>query len=119
VPSRDASPTKTERKQRFIADCRTSIPAGASSGRVVLGDFNILEPDHDPKYPTFRPFEYEFGDNGYQDAFRHLYPGDREYSWVGRTNDGYRYDHAFVSDSLISAVEDCAYVHESHARRPG
>ena len=116
VPSRDASPTKTERKQRFIADCRTSIPAGASSGRVVLGDFNILEPDHDPKYPTFRPFEYEFyrwfGDNGYQDAFRHLYPGDREYSWVGRTNDGYRYDHAFVSDPLISAVEDCAYVHE-------
>ncbi|QMU73938.1 endonuclease/exonuclease/phosphatase [Streptacidiphilus sp. P02-A3a] len=116
VPSRDASPAKIERKQRFLDGLQATIAHGSASGRVVLGDFNILEPDHDPRYATFRPFEYGFyswlGDNGYHDAFRRLHPGDREYSWVGRTNDGYRYDHAFVSDPLSGLVDDCTYVHE-------
>jgi exodeoxyribonuclease III len=34
------------------------------------------------------------------DAFRHLHPHACEYSWVGRTGDGYRYDHAFCSQAL-------------------
>jgi exodeoxyribonuclease-3 len=83
---------------------------------VVLGDFNILEPNHQPRYPIFRPFEYGFYEwfeqHGYRDAYRHLHPDDQEYSWVGRTGDGYRYDHAFVSRTLDSLVISSSYVHE-------
>lgn len=49
---------------------------------------------------------------GYQDAFRLLAPDALEYSWVGRTGDGYRYDHARVSGPLAGCLADCRYVHE-------
>ncbi|GGO89618.1 hypothetical protein [Wenjunlia tyrosinilytica] len=69
-----------------------------------------------PRYPFFRPFEYDFhrwlGEAGYRDAFRLLHPAAAEYSWVGRTGDGYRYDHAFVSGALERETGGCAYVHE-------
>jgi hypothetical protein len=79
---------------------------------LLLGDLNILEPDHRPGYPFFAPFEYEFysalgGVHGLTDAFRRLHPRDAEYSWVGRGGDGYRYHHAFCSGSLASQVTAC------------
>ena len=72
---------------------------------ILLGDLNILEPDHWPSYPFFAPFEYDFyqtlvSGHHLTDAFRHLHPGEAEHSWVGWRGDGYRYDHAFCSDYL-------------------
>ncbi len=116
IPSRDASPAKTERKRRFLEECQAAIPGGASGKRrLIMGDFNILEPGHVPRYPIFKPFEYLFymwlGQVGYRDAFRLLHPADTAYSWVGRTGDGYRYDHAFVACKTADSVTVCAYDH--------
>jgi exodeoxyribonuclease-3 len=117
VPSRDASPEKTERKRRWLVGCGTALANTAGQPTVLLGDLNILEPGHKPRYPFFVPFEYDF----YQaladtydlaDAFRHLHPDEAEYSWVGRTGDGYRYDHAFCSRQLARFVTSCQYVHQ-------
>ncbi|MEU5425172.1 endonuclease/exonuclease/phosphatase family protein [Streptomyces olivoreticuli] len=124
VPSRDASAPKVERKRRFLDEMQKLLPGGdAPSRRVVIGDFNVLEPGHVPRYSTFRVFEYDFyrwfDSVGYLDAFRELHPSVHEHSWVGRTGDGYRYDHAFVSGSLRAAVHSCAYVHEPrHCAEP-
>jgi exodeoxyribonuclease III len=120
VPSRDASPDKTERKRRWLAACDTAIAAAPPA--VLLGDLNILEPGHQPHYPFFAPFEYDFyraltARHGMTDAFRHLYPGQDDYSWVGRTGDGYRYDHAFCADSLRDHITACDYVHEPRRER--
>lgn len=41
-----------------------------------------------------------------------LAPDALEYSWVGRTGDGDRYDHAHVSGPLARSVAGCRYVHE-------
>ncbi len=117
VPSRDASPEKTERKRRWLACCDTALDSTAGQPTVLLGDLNILEPGHKPRYPFFAPFEYDFyqalsGTHGLADAFRHLNPDDAEYSWVGRTGDGYRYDHAFCSRELAGLVTSCQYVHQ-------
>lgn len=116
VPSRDASPAKKERKRRWLAECAAALRGGPAGARVVVGDFNVLEPEHTPRYRFFAPFEYEFyeafGGAGYVDAFRALYPAALEYSWVGKTGDGYRYDHAFVSGSLAGGLRGCSYVHE-------
>jgi len=116
VPSRDATEAKTTRKRRFLEECRTALTTGRHGARLVIGDFNVLEPGHRPHYRFFQPFEYGFytwlGDHGYWDAFRVLHPEAAEYSWVGRTGDGYRYDHAHVSAELGDAVRGCLYVHE-------
>ncbi|MEU9337941.1 endonuclease/exonuclease/phosphatase family protein [Streptomyces sp. NPDC048290] len=117
VPSRDASKHKTERKRRFLREAQQVLPDGAHDARrIVLGDFNVLEPSHIPHYRFFAPFEYEFydwlGNNLYVDAFRHLHPDRPEYSWVGRTGDGYRYDHAHVSRALVDSLHGCSYLHE-------
>ncbi|GAA2134671.1 endonuclease/exonuclease/phosphatase [Streptomyces synnematoformans] len=122
VPSRDASEAKTLRKRRFLEHCRDGLPGGRSGLRLLIGDFNVLEPGHRPAYRFFREFEYGFyewlGESGYRDAFRMLHPEAAEYSWVGRTGDGYRYDHAHVSGLLAAELRGCFYVHEPRTR-PG
>lgn len=120
VPSRDAGDEKTRRKRRFLEGCAAALQ-GANSRLVLLGDLNVLEPDHRPAYPFFQPFEYEFyrtlGRWGLVDAFRHLHGDTLEYSWVGRSGDGYRYDHAFVSAALLPLVKACDYIHEPRVER--
>ncbi len=118
VPARDASIEKTERKRKWLAACDAALAATAGEMPVLLlGDLNVIEPDHRPGYPFFAPFEYDFyralaDPHRLTDAFRRLHPRDAEYSWAGRRGDGYRYDHAFVSDSLSGQVIACDYLHQ-------
>lgn len=123
VPARDASTAKTERKRKWLAACDAALAAAVSDMPVLLlGDLNILEPDHRPSYPFFAPFEYDFyralgGPHRLTDVFRHLHPDAAEHSWAGRAGDGYRYDHAFCSQSLSGYITDCDYLHQPRADR--
>jgi len=117
VPSRDGSPEKTSRKREFLAACRDGLAmvSGTHGRTILMGDLNILEPDHQPHYPFFAPFEYGFyrcllEEFDMVDAFRHMNPTLAEHSWVGRTGDGYRYDHVFCSRSLIDVLTTCDYI---------
>lgn len=117
VPSRDASHEKKEKKKRFLNHLlKTLEQAPDSHYRILCGDFNVVEPGHVPHYQAFEEWEYAFYSAlpKYQlrDAFRHLNPTAREYSWVGRTGNGYRYDHYFVSASLLPLLRECRYLHE-------
>lgn len=117
VPSRDSSPEKTDKKRRFLKSLTNALEeAPQFSRRIFCGDLNVLEPSHIPHYPIFEKWEYDFYHNltNYQlkDAFRHLHPSAQEYSWVGRTGDGYRYDHCFVSENLLPSLKKCYYLHE-------
>jgi exodeoxyribonuclease-3 len=120
VPSRDASPEKIERKRKWLAACGDVI--GNDPPAILLGDLNILEPDHQPRYPFFVPFEYDFyrsltGRHGMTDMFRRLHTDLADYSWVGRTGDGYRYDHAFCAGEFRDYITTCEYVHEPRVDR--
>jgi exodeoxyribonuclease III len=118
VPARDASLGKTERKRTWLAACDAALAATVGEmPAIVLGDLNILEPDHWPRYPFFAPFEYDFyralaGTHRLTDVFRHLHPDEAEYSWVDRGGDGYRYDHAFCCRSLSGYITACDYLHQ-------
>jgi len=122
APSRDATPEKTERKKRWLANFTTALTDAGSRPCLLLGDLNVLEPDHDPHYGFFAPFEYDFYRDltdrcGLVDAFRHLHPQTTEHSWVGRTGDGYRYDHAHCSTDLATLLRSCEYLHEPRLTR--
>lgn len=120
VPSRDASPEKIERKKKFAIHYLSylkQISATSDYPYIICGDMNILEKNHIPHYRNFLKWEYDFYDRfrhfGYVDAFRLLHPSVNEYSWVGRTNDGYRYDHCFLSTEIAKSLIKCDYIHET------
>ncbi len=121
VPSRDASAPKIERKRRFLGQMAQALQGFTSDQRVVfMGDLNIIGRSHLPKYSAFKAWEYDALEQitaaGLTDVYADLNPGVQVYSWVGRTGSGYRYDYAFVSPSLMDAVESCEYVHEPRER---
>jgi len=123
VPSRDRSVERIERKKRFLSDLSRALETKVQLPfRILCGDFNILEPNHVPRYSFFRDWEYDFyrflESCQLQDVFRFLHPIEQEYSWVGRTGNGYRYDHCFVSNELISLVSGCYYLHKPRERKP-
>jgi exodeoxyribonuclease-3 len=123
VPSRDQIYEKRERKRRFIHRLLAVLDERANHPyRVCCGDFNVVEPNHIPRYGSiFRDWEYgfyrELTDCDLRDVFRHLNPEACEYSWVGRTGDGYRYDHCFVSTDLLPLVRTCHYLHTPREAR--
>ena len=123
VPARDASAGKTERKRKWLAACDAALAATVTEmPAIVLGDLNVLEPDHWPRYPFFAPFEYDFyralaEAHRLTDVFRHLHPDAAEHSWTGRAGDGYRYDHAFCSQSLSGYITSCDYLHQPREDR--
>ena len=117
APSRDSSPEKIDKKKRFLEGLTNALETDITpSMRIFCGDLNILEPNHIPYYSFFKEWEYDFYRNltkyQFKDAFRHIYQSIQEYSWVGRTGDGYRYDHCFVSKDLLPLVKKCYYLHE-------
>jgi exodeoxyribonuclease-3 len=122
VPSRDASAEKTERKRKWLAACHHALASRPATPAVLLGDLNVLEPGHQPHYPFFAPFEYDFyrqltDRHGLIDAFRALHPDAVEHSWVGRTGDGYRYDHAHCTTDLAERLTTCTYLHQPRLDR--
>ncbi|MGB6164198.1 MAG: endonuclease/exonuclease/phosphatase family protein [Pseudonocardiaceae bacterium] len=88
---------------------------------VITGDLNVVEPDHDPRYAVFGPWEYDFyrafGNAGFVDVFRITHPSGMDYSWFGRPSgngrrNGYRFNHNFITTPYATTVRDCCYLHE-------
>jgi exodeoxyribonuclease III len=122
APSRDASAEKTDRKRKWLDACQQALASRPRGAAIFLGDLNVLEPGHQPHYPFFAPFEYDFyrqlTDNcGLVDVFRALHPDTVEHSWVGRTGDGYRYDHAHCTPDLAAQLLGCDYIHQPRLDR--
>lgn len=118
IPSRGYDAEKKRRKRQFIESIQGAIETQSDySKRIVIGDFNILEPGHIPRYTTFENWEYDFYIALEQiqlvDAFRMVHPDVKEYSWFGRNGNGYRYDHCFISLELLQYLEDCRYLHDT------
>ncbi|MBT9147990.1 MAG: hypothetical protein DDT32_01759 [Syntrophomonadaceae bacterium] len=117
VPSRDSSYEKTQKKKLFLKRLSEALEANSiTDKRIFCGDLNVIEPHHVPHYPFFQDWEYDFYCNltkyKLADAFRHLNIGVQEYSWVGRTGEGYRYDHCFISSCLVPLLRKSYYLHE-------
>lgn len=96
----------------------------AQGEKVILcGDLNtahrpldLRNPKENTKNTGFLPQERawldKFLDNGFKDAYRHLYPDREEYTWwtyrfnARQRNIGWRLDYFLVSETLLPQVND-------------
>jgi len=123
VPSSDRAPDKVAKKRAFLSSVLDELRALANEQRahlVVGGDYNVITRDHQPRYPVFLPFEYDFLDGlaqlGLTDAHQHLHPAVQAHSWYGRAGNGYRFDYFHTGAGLTAQVTACDYIQEPRER---
>ncbi|MDI3407662.1 endonuclease/exonuclease/phosphatase family protein [Streptomyces cavernicola] len=117
VPSRGPKERRNVDKRQFQEAVTTALTGlsnvCAHMPVVAAGDLNVLEPGHEPPHKVFGRWEYAFYESfataGFTDAYRHLHPAAVEHSWFGRSGRGFRFDHAFITNTHTAQVEVCAY----------
>jgi exodeoxyribonuclease-3 len=124
VPSSDRAPAKVTKKRAFLTSVLDGLQTLSEQQRaqlIVGGDYNVISRDHQPRYPSFLPFEYDFLDAltqlGLTDAHQQLHPGTQAYSWLGRAGNGYRFDYLHTGAALTERLAACQYLHEPRERR--
>jgi exonuclease III len=123
VPSRGPKERRNEDKRAFQTAVTQGLPgflARFDGPVIVVGDLNVVEPGHLPRYPVFGSWEYDFyrafAAAGMTDAYRACHPDHAGHSWYGRGGNGYRFDHAFITCAHARLVRDCSYLHEPRQR---
>ena len=102
---------------------------------IVVGDYNIAHTEqdiHDPKgnknssgfLPEERAWMTRWFDSGFTDAFRHVHPDMKEYSWwsfragARKNNKGWRIDYQSVTNNMADRISDARQlndvVHSDH-----
>ena len=120
VPSRGPKDQRNQAKRAFqhaVAEALPGFVALFDGPVIVAGDLNVVEPGHTPHHPVFGNWEYDFYRSftsaGLADAYRLVHPDDAAaHSWYGRSGQGYRFDHAFITSHHRAQVRDCGYLHE-------
>jgi exodeoxyribonuclease-3 len=114
VPSRGPAQRRNVAKRAVQQAVSDALPVMSAAGiDMIVGDLNVVEPDHQPHYGVFADWEYDFyrsfESHGFLDAYRSLHPSRVEHSWFGHSGNGYRFDHAFVSRESPWHVVKCWY----------
>ena len=123
VPSRDRSDVKIARKEAFIAsllDGLGALPEELRSHLLLVGDYNVVRRDHEPRVTGHFPYEYAMHDRleafGFSPAHEVLGRNEQQHSWIGRTGNGYLYDYVHVGAQLHARVETSTYLHGPRER---
>ncbi len=84
----------------------------------VVGDLNVVEPDHQPHLPAFEDHDYAFYTGllalGLRDAYRQLNPTGGDHSWINPRFGSQRLDHTLVSPAA-GEIRTCVYDHTTRA----
>ena len=90
-------------------------PDFLTENSLIIGDFNCGIPFEDSETKSFNNtvlFQQLLAD-GWTDAWRSRNKDVREYSWISsKHKNGFRYDHALVSERFDSSIKAIAYNHE-------
>jgi exodeoxyribonuclease-3 len=101
--------------QRRVLDYLTEINHPAL---CVMGDLNVVEPDHRPHLPAFEDHDYAFYRSllglGLRDAYRELNPSGGDHSWISTRFGSQRLDHALIG-AKAGRVRTCAYDHATRS----
>ena len=106
-------------KTRFWDAILKAAEARIAQPFLFIGDFNTGLHKVDEAGRTFYCAEHfaRFSDLGSIDVWRHFNGSATEHTWFshgrgGKTENGFRLDHAFVTPSLLQRVKDCRYSYE-------
>jgi exonuclease III len=93
------------------------LAALASGGRgevLAVGDFNTCRPYLDEAGAIDPTAHYmdKIAEIGFCDLWRRRYPTAREYSWFSTRGNGFRIDHAFLSEGLAARAAAIRYSHQ-------
>ena len=113
------------RFRRLAVRLREEKPA------VLCGDFNVTRAENDIYEENLRQYWAQLGyasdersnfetllEEGFVDAFRHLYPEERSYTWWSnrlnkrRDNRGWRLDYFLVDESISDAILEVRHLTE-------
>lgn len=106
------------RKQPYWRALLAAAERRKSEPLLLIGDLNTGAHYKDEADATFCcATEFETLGRSWVDAWRHFHSEEREYSWFGKRKggaigNGYRIDHAFVSQVLLPRLMGCNYSHQ-------
>jgi exodeoxyribonuclease III len=87
----------------------------ATEPTLIIGDFNTGKHYIDEDGATFIGPENidRLEKLNYIDAWRHLHPTARDYTWFSPAGNGFRLDFAFLSPSLATKLTSARHIHET------
>ncbi|MDE9366888.1 hypothetical protein PZ938_14830 [Luteipulveratus sp. YIM 133132] len=117
-PVRYSSKAQRQRKREWLAayDRWLADWLPGAGPTLMVGDLNIVDPQHDSRLPYVLPEEAALYDalvrrHGLTDAYRLHHPDGDAITWVDHSGAGCRYDHAFVTAEPAGAVRGCDLLH--------
>jgi len=94
---------------------------GETGGHALaVGDFNTCRPYLDEAGAIDRTAHYmdRMAEIGFCDLWRRRNPELREYSWFSTRGNGFRIDHAFLSDALAACTGMIRYATRTRSASP-
>ena len=91
-----------------------ALSAQSATRALAIGDFNTCRAYLDEAGAIDPTAHYmdAIEQIGFRDLWRQRYPERREYSWFSTRNNGFRIDHAFLSQDLVTVAGTIHYSHE-------
>ncbi len=102
------------KKKHKLFEFLTEGELQADQPAIIVGDYNTGKNFIDQAGNSFWYSEQlaALEKKGYADAFRHMHGDKKEYSWFSHQGNGYRYDHTYISESLLPFVSECKYLQQ-------
>jgi exonuclease III len=94
------------------------VRPGADSSTLLVGDFNTGRHYEDEEGATFWAPEYmdKLKIAGFADAWRHLHPRARDYTWYSPKGNGFRLDYVFLGRALLPSLRAARHLHAVRER---
>jgi exodeoxyribonuclease-3 len=112
------SAESSARRREFQSRLLDYLATIAHPALCVVGDLNVVEPNHHPRLPAFEEHDYAFYTGllslGLHDAYRELNPAGGDHSWINPRFGSQRLDHTLVSVAA-GEIRTCAYDHTTRA----
>ncbi|MBE8523053.1 endonuclease/exonuclease/phosphatase family protein [Amycolatopsis sp. H6(2020)] len=117
-PTNGMTAESSQRRREFQGRFLGYLAEINNSALCVMGDLNIVEPNHRPHLPAFEDHDYAFYTRllglGLRDAYRELNPTGADHSWINPRFGSQRLDHSLVSDGA-GDINACAYDHTTRS----
>ncbi|MGQ0777660.1 MAG: hypothetical protein ACT4NY_25175 [Pseudonocardiales bacterium] len=117
-PTNGMTAESSHRRREFQSRFLDYLAEINNSTLCVVGDLNVVEPNHRPHLPAFEDHDYAFYTDllalGLRDAYRELNPAGGDHSWLNPRFGNQRLDHSLVSTGT-GDIQACAYDHTTRS----